>query len=58
MRGGMEAIYDDVRVPLGFARFAPMHPARGPMFSARQRLGQGAAAATPAPVSEEQFYRP
>ena len=39
MRGGMEAIYDDVELPtLGFQGFAPTVPARGPMFSARTRL--------------------
>src|SRR5512146_2468344 len=32
MRGGMEAIYDDVGVKLGFSQFAPTQPARGPMF--------------------------
>ena len=34
MRGGMEAIYDDVPEPIGFLRFAPVHTARGPMFGA------------------------
>ena len=38
-RGGMEAIYDDVPVPLGFARFAPNKPAQGAMFTARKRAG-------------------
>jgi hypothetical protein len=38
MRGGMEAIYDDVYKEIGFAAFAPMQPARGAMFSARRRL--------------------
>jgi hypothetical protein len=37
MRGGMEAVYDDVPVRLGFGQFAPMQPARRPMFSARAR---------------------
>ncbi len=37
MRGGMEAVYDDVPVRLGFGQFAPLKPARGPMFSARNR---------------------
>lgn len=37
MRGGMEAVYDDVPVPLGFGQFARFQPARGPMFSARSR---------------------
>lgn len=38
MRGGMEAIYDDLSAPTGLARFAPQHSARGPMFSSRRRL--------------------
>jgi hypothetical protein len=37
MSGGMEAVYDDVPVRLGFAQFAPVVPARGAMFSARTR---------------------
>ena len=37
MRGGMEAIYDDVARPLGFMSFAPAVPARGSMFSAAHR---------------------
>ena len=28
MRGGMEAVYDDVPGPLGFGQFAQMRPAR------------------------------
>jgi hypothetical protein len=48
MRGGMEAIYDDVnQPPLGFQAFAPGVPARGAMFSARTRLRLGEE--TPAP---------
>ncbi|MFZ3266885.1 MAG: DUF4188 domain-containing protein [Terriglobales bacterium] len=39
MTGGMEAIYDDVPRPIGFMRFAPVVPARGPMFSAMHRAG-------------------
>jgi fumigallin biosynthesis monooxygenase-like protein len=39
MRGGMEAIYDDTKLPpLGFETFAPVVAAHGPMFSARTRL--------------------
>jgi hypothetical protein len=37
MRGGMEAVYDDVPGRLGFAQFAPVQAARGAMFSARNR---------------------
>ena len=39
MRGGMEAIYDDLPAPIGFMHFAPAHEAKGSMFGARQRLG-------------------
>ena len=37
MGGGIEAIYDDMNRPTGLARFAPVRPARGAMFSARRR---------------------
>ena len=54
MRGGMESIYDDVTVPLGFSAFAPVIAARGPMFSAAHRAG---AAASAEPVlSEHDLY--
>ncbi|HVJ08250.1 MAG TPA: DUF4188 domain-containing protein [Acidisarcina sp.] len=39
-RGGMEAIYDDVPAPIGFMAFAPVIPARGPMFGAASRAGK------------------
>jgi hypothetical protein len=35
----MEAIYDDVPQPIGFMAFAPVVPARGPMFGAAARGG-------------------
>jgi hypothetical protein len=38
IRGGMEAIYDDMNSSVGFAGFAPVRPAEGALFSARQRL--------------------
>ena len=38
MRGGMEAVYDDIVAPIGFMKFAPVQAARGNMFSARRRL--------------------
>ena len=41
MRGGMEAIYDDMGKPIGMMSFAPLEKARGSMFSARNRLGLG-----------------
>ena len=58
MRGGMEAIYDDLPAKLGFATFAPVQIARGPMFSARHRLNiAGEATALPV-VPEEEAYGP
>ena len=41
MRGGIEAIYDDVSSPVGMMSFAPLEKARGRMFNARSRLGLG-----------------
>jgi len=40
MRGGMEAVFDDLPKPVGMMRFAPIHPARGSMFGAAHRAGQ------------------
>jgi hypothetical protein len=58
MRGGMEAIYDDIFVPLGLSAFANVTPAKGAMFSARKRAGvQGEAAVQP-PVTESEMGRP
>jgi len=53
-QGGMEAIYDDVVEPIGFMRFAPLLPARGPMFSATHRIAK-LEGAEPA-VSETELY--
>jgi hypothetical protein len=55
MRGGMEAVYDDVPVRLGFGQFAPMQSARGPMFSARTRA-KLAGEPRPAVVQETELY--
>jgi hypothetical protein len=38
MRGGIEAIYDDVPRPIGMLAFAPVAKPKGGMFSARRRL--------------------
>lgn len=54
MRGGMEAIYDDMRVPTGLACFAPNQQARGAMFSARKRAGIGGDSRVAAPVRENE----
>jgi fumigallin biosynthesis monooxygenase-like protein len=57
MRGGMEAVYDDVTHPFGFLTFASSRPARGSMFSARGRLGvPGEAPRGPEGVSEADLY--
>ena len=53
MRGGMEAVYDDMKIPVGLTQFAPVRPARGPMFSARRRAGLAGDAKLPSPVGEE-----
>ena len=50
MRGGIEAVYDDMP-PVGMARFAEVEQARGRMFSARTRLSLGE---PPAPVVPEE----
>jgi len=52
VRGGFEAVYDDLPTPLGLMSFAPVVAARGPMFSARQRLRLKPDAST-APAAEE-----
>lgn len=54
-RGGMEAVYDDIPKPLGFMKFAPVVPARGPMFGA---AGRGGIQHQAAPVlSERELYQ-
>jgi hypothetical protein len=52
MRGGMEAIYDAMRVRTGLARFAPVMPAWGRRFGTRGRLGRGGP--SPEPVVGEE----
>lgn len=54
VRGGFEAIYDDLTKPVGMGRFAPTDFARGARFSARARADRGQA---PPPVlSETELY--
>jgi hypothetical protein len=55
MRGGMESIYDDMPKPIGMLNFAPIKPARGPMFSARTRAARGGEVPTPV-LSETELY--
>ena len=55
--GGIEAVYDDLPKPIGMMAFAPVKPARGPMFGARARAGRGeSVVAVPAGVSERELY--
>ncbi|HEV3139480.1 MAG TPA: DUF4188 domain-containing protein [Vicinamibacterales bacterium] len=56
MRGGIEAIYDDMTAPIGMMKFAPLKPARGPMFSARTRAAREGSAPA-AVVTEHDYYR-
>lgn len=56
MRGGMEAIYDDVTKPIGFLAFAPSKTARGSMFSARHRLGVAGDVPQPDGMAERDIY--
>lgn len=53
-RGGMEAIYEDVPQPTGFMAFAPVVPARGPMFGAASRGGKEFASQPV--ISEKELY--
>jgi hypothetical protein len=54
MNGGMEAIYDDMTQPVGFLKFAPAIPARGPMFAAATRAHKAARADSV--LSESDLY--
>jgi hypothetical protein len=54
LKGGMEAIYDDLLQPVGLASFAPVVAARGPMFGAAARAGKHSAAE--AVISEKELY--
>jgi hypothetical protein len=56
MRGGMEAVYDDMVRDTGFLKFAPQCPARGSMFSARGRIRAPGEPALSPPVTEDDFY--
>ena len=54
IKGGIEAIYDDLGAPVGMMKFAPLIDARGGMFSARKRLtvaGASDAGDTEAPAA-------
>lgn len=55
-RGGVEAVYVDMQKPIGIARFVPVVPARGAMFSARTRAEYGGRPQTSGAVTEDQLY--
>lgn len=52
--GGIEAVYDDVPENIGLMAFAPVSPARGPMFGAAARAEKEFD--EPSVVSEEELY--
>jgi Monooxygenase af470-like len=54
--GGMEAVYDDIEAPIGFARFVPTREARGAMFSARRRLGRSEPLTVEPVIAESEYY--
>ena len=56
MRGGMEAVYDNIPDNIGFLKFAPVVAARGSMFSARRRLKLREDSSVPAAVNESELY--
>ena len=56
MRGGMEAVYDDMVKATGFLSFAQVRPARGAMFSARARAARPGDATLQAPIAEAELY--
>jgi hypothetical protein len=56
VRGGAEALYDDLAAPIGFARFAPTRPARGAVFSSRGRAGRQEPETAASVVTESEYY--
>ncbi|MEV6070728.1 DUF4188 domain-containing protein [Nocardia sp. NPDC052001] len=54
-RGGIDSVYDDMSPVSGLTRFAPMVPARGRMFSTRQRV-RGAEPLVESVVDETEYY--
>ena len=56
MRGGMEAVYDDMAKATGFLAFAAASPARGAMFSARGRAARPGSPVAEPPIGEPDLY--
>ena len=55
-RGGLEAVYIDMKSPVGLMRFAPIGPAKGALFSARKRAGLSGEGPSSSAVSEQELY--
>lgn len=55
MKGGVEAIYDDIPAPIGMMKFAPVVAAHGTMFSARKRLHLKGEEQAPPAIAEEEL---
>jgi hypothetical protein len=55
-QGGIEAVYVDMKTPIGLTSFAPVVQARGAMFSARTRASVAGQPSTPEAVAEDGFY--
>lgn len=56
MRGGIDAMYDDMGAASGLPRFAPVVASRGRMFTTRERVYGEAAEVAPV-VAESAYYR-
>jgi len=52
LRGGMEAVYVEMKKHTGLAAFANLRPAQGAMFSARKRAGLPGGESAPSVVAE------
>ena len=56
-KGGMEGVFDNMPINIGFAKFAPKIEPLGSMFFSRGRAEFGGCPMNPAPLSEEDLYR-
>jgi hypothetical protein len=56
MRGGIDALYGDMKKPTGLARVLPVMEARGTMFSARRRAGRSEPLTVDPVVAEADYY--
>ena len=55
VRSGFESVYVGVQKPVGFLRFANALPAKGSLFSARNRLRRSGVAERPAPYTDAEM---